>query len=104
MTIDGLKVSPDKHYKSAAMKHALLFMLAVLRAALLTAKAPAQAAATEKPNVLLIISDDQGFGDFGFNGNQRVRTSQRDRLVDQSVVYCKFLGLETVGNVKDESP
>ena len=42
------------------------------------------------PNVLLIISDDQGFGDFGFNGNQLVRTPQLDRLAGESAVYRNF--------------
>ena len=32
------------------------------------------AAAASKPNVLLMISDDQGFGDFGFCGNTLVKT------------------------------
>lgn len=42
------------------------------------------------PNVLLIISDDQGFGDFGFNGNKLVRTPQLDRLAGESAVYRNF--------------
>lgn len=43
------------------------------------------------PNVLLIISDDQGFGDFGFTGNQLVRTPNLDRLAGDSAVYKNFL-------------
>ncbi len=43
------------------------------------------------PNVLLIISDDQGYGDFGFNGNPRVRTPSLDRLASESAVFRNFV-------------
>lgn len=44
-----------------------------------------------KPNVLLIISDDQGYGDFGFNGNKLVQTPNLDRLASASAVYRNFI-------------
>jgi len=43
------------------------------------------------PNVLLIISDDQGFGDFGFTGNPLLRTPNLDRLASESAVYRNFI-------------
>ena len=43
-----------------------------------------------RPNVLLIISDDQGYGDFGFIGNELVRTPNLDRLAGQSPVLKNF--------------
>ena len=45
----------------------------------------------ERPNVLLIISDDQGFGDFGFTGNTLASTPQLDRLAGDSAVYRNFV-------------
>ena len=36
--------------------------------------------AERKPNVLLIISDDQGYGDFGFSGNKVVDTPVLDQF------------------------
>lgn len=48
-------------------------------------------AAAPRPNVLVIISDDQGFGDFGFTGNQLVQTPNIDRLAAQSAVYRNFI-------------
>lgn len=48
-------------------------------------------AVEQRPNVLLIISDDQGFGDFGFNGNKLVRTPNLDRLASESAVYRNFV-------------
>jgi arylsulfatase A len=47
-------------------------------------------AAQRTPNVLLVISDDQGFGDFGFNGNKRVKTPNLDRLAGESAVFRNF--------------
>jgi arylsulfatase A-like enzyme len=50
-----------------------------------------QQIAAGKPNVLLIISDDQGFGDFGFTGNSIVRTPNMDRLARDSAVVRNFV-------------
>lgn len=49
----------------------------------------ALATAAEKPNVVLIISDDHGFSDYGFMGNKTVQTPHLDRLADQSLVYTR---------------
>src|SRR5690606_34375335 len=34
---------------------------------------------TMRPNIIMIITDDQGFGDFGFTGNPHVLTPHLDR-------------------------
>ena len=41
------------------------------------------------PNVVLIISDDQAWGDYGFMGHEHVRTPNLDRLARQSLVYTR---------------
>lgn len=41
----------------------------------------------ERPNVVLILSDDQAYGDFGFMGNRDVETPHLDRLAAQSARY-----------------
>lgn len=51
---------------------------------------PLVCAAETKPNVLLIISDDQGYGDFGFNGNKLVKTPNLDRLASESALFRNF--------------
>jgi len=43
-----------------------------------------------RPNVLLIMTDDQGYGDLGIHGNPRIRTPNLDRLADQSVRLRSF--------------
>ena len=47
----------------------------------------ASAFATDRPNVVLIISDDQTYSDFGFMGHPHVRTPHIDRLAAKSARY-----------------
>ena len=49
-----------------------------------------KAYSAEKPNVLLIISDDQGYGDFGFMGNKVLRTPQLDKLAAGAAVFRNY--------------
>ena len=58
-----------------------------LLAAFLTSILPA--AGAEKPNVILIISDDQGFADYGFMGNKAVSTPHLDRMASESLLYTR---------------
>lgn len=45
------------------------------------------AASSARPNILLIISDDQGWGDFGFMGHPQIRTPNLDGLAAQSLTF-----------------
>lgn len=45
----------------------------------------AESAELNAPNVLLIVTDDQGYGDLACHGNPWLRTPNLDRLRDQSV-------------------
>jgi arylsulfatase A len=42
------------------------------------------------PNVVLIMTDDQGWFDVGFNGNPHIRTPALDRLAGESVRFLRF--------------
>jgi arylsulfatase A-like enzyme len=56
--------------------------------ALVCAAVPLAAAAeppARRPNVLLILTDDQGHGDLGFHGNPKLKTPHLDQLAAQSV-------------------
>jgi arylsulfatase A-like enzyme len=44
----------------------------------------------EHPNVILVVSDDQGYGDFGFTGNSQVQTPVLDNLAKESIRFSKF--------------
>lgn len=46
-------------------------------------------AETQKPNIILIISDDQGFPDYGFMGNKDAQTPNLDRIASQSMLYTR---------------
>lgn len=45
------------------------------------------AEAGSPPNVLFILSDDQGWGDYGFMGNEQVKTPHLDQLASESLVF-----------------
>ena len=44
----------------------------------------------KKPNVIVILTDDQGHGDLGFHGNPKIRTPNIDKFARQSVRMKNF--------------
>jgi arylsulfatase A-like enzyme len=44
----------------------------------------------KRPNVIIILTDDQGHGDLGFHGNPVIKTPNLDRLAKQSVRMKNF--------------
>ncbi len=40
-----------------------------------------------KPNILIIVSDDQGWGDVGFNGGTDIPTPHLDRLANEGISF-----------------
>ncbi|MDP4625331.1 MAG: sulfatase-like hydrolase/transferase [Akkermansiaceae bacterium] len=47
------------------------------------------AAESEKPNIILIISDDQGFPDYGFMGHESIKTPHLDQMAADSLLYTR---------------
>ena len=47
-------------------------------------------ASTHRPNVILILTDDQGYGDVGVHGNSLLRTPNMDRLAREGVRIKEF--------------
>ena len=47
-------------------------------------------AAAKRPNVILVITDDQGYGDVAAHGNVKINTPQMDKLWKQSVRLTDF--------------
>lgn len=41
----------------------------------------------DKPNIILILTDDQGYGDVGFNGSKDILTPNIDKIAKQGIVF-----------------
>ncbi len=63
---------------------------ALVLGALLISAAPLHAAASPRPNILVIITDDQGYGDLGVHGNPKIKTPHLDALAKSSVQLKNF--------------
>ena len=62
----------------------------ILALSSLTLAVVGTSSAQMQPNVVLIITDDQGYGDLGFNGNPHVKTPVIDQLASESIRLNQF--------------
>ncbi|MFL3667225.1 MAG: sulfatase-like hydrolase/transferase, partial [Verrucomicrobiota bacterium] len=46
--------------------------------------------ATEKPNIILLMADDLGWGDVGFNGNKTIKTPHLDAMAKSGLKFNRF--------------
>ncbi len=46
--------------------------------------------ATSKPNIVLVMADDQGWGDMAYNGHPRVKTPNFDRAAAECLRFDRF--------------
>lgn len=65
------------------------FIVSLAAALILFAALPPAFAADAPPNVVLIISDDQGFTDYGFMGSEIAQTPNLDRMAAESLLYTR---------------
>ena len=65
------------------------FVTALALLASATSATPA-AEIAPKPNVIILLTDDQGFGELGVTGNPVIHTPQMDRLASQGVSLVNF--------------
>ncbi|WP_372899704.1 arylsulfatase, partial [Stieleria sp.] len=73
------------------MSHRITALAVLATASLLTSLLKAEATeSTARPNVLLILTDDQGWGDLGSSGNPIISTPTLDRLAGESVRLNRF--------------
>ncbi|HCS55520.1 MAG TPA: arylsulfatase, partial [Planctomycetaceae bacterium] len=59
-----------------------LFLIAVLCSGVINS---VSVSAAERPNVVIVITDDQGYGDLSCHGNPILKTPQIDALYEESV-------------------
>ena len=52
----------------------------------------ANAVQAEKPNIIFILTDDQGYGDLGRHGHPLLKTPHTNRLHDESVRFDRHHG------------
>lgn len=64
--------------------------LATASATAAAAAAPQQPQQARRPNVLVILTDDQGYGDFSCHGNPVLKTPNMDKLHAESVRFIDF--------------
>ncbi len=50
----------------------------------------AQKPSLQKPNIILIVADDLGYGDVGCYGQQKIETPNIDKLAKQGLRFTQF--------------
>ena len=70
--------------------HRGLHVIAIVFLLLFASQRTAAADSPAPPNIVLIMTDDQGYGDLGCHGNTVLKTSNLDRLHGQSVRLTNF--------------
>jgi arylsulfatase A-like enzyme len=50
----------------------------------------AQRGSSKRPNILLIMTDDQGWGDISLHGNDKIKTPNMDRIAKEGMQFTQF--------------
>ncbi|WP_289063282.1 sulfatase-like hydrolase/transferase [uncultured Zobellia sp.] len=50
----------------------------------------------ERPNIILLMADDQGWGDTGYNGHPHLKTPNLDQMASNGVVFERFYAASAV--------
>ena len=53
--------------------------------------------AAEQPNILLIFTDDQGYGDLGCFGSENIATPRIDRMAEEGMRFTSFYAQAVCG-------
>ena len=72
------------------VKHLKYLLLVILQFSLTATIPPAMAERDDRPNVIVIMTDDQGYGDMSCHGNPYIRTPNIDKLHDSGIRLTDF--------------
>jgi len=81
-------LNPHHPHQANRFLRWLTFALVALGASVIPL--PALGASPPRPNVILIMTDDQGYGDLHCHGNAMIRTPNLDRLHADSIRFTQF--------------
>ncbi len=76
--------------KTTSAVAAKLFLVLTLFIGFVLMGVPATAIAASRPNIVLVMTDDQGYGDLGFTGNPIIRTPHIDAFAKESIRFTDF--------------
>lgn len=85
-----MNIEENVHPKYMVMKFIWNLIYVILSIGLLGACKSSEEPATTKPNIVLIITDDQGWGDFSINGNNVLETPAFDQFSKEGVTFNRF--------------
>jgi len=83
----AMKLAIESRFSFSTLCALLAALLALVS---LSESSMAQNASKKRPNVILVLTDDQGFGDVGFHGNAALKTPHLDRLASESAEFTQF--------------
>ena len=72
------------------MRSILTAILIVVLFSYCTGEKKTPEASAAPPNVILVMTDDQGYGDLGCHGNKIIKTPNLDNLYSQSTRLTNF--------------
>ena len=87
-TVNDLTTHSEPDGRSAKDCELLLFLAAACLVLFLGSQAAL--AADNRPNVILFMTDDQGYGDLGIHGNDKIKTPNLDRFGREGTQFTRF--------------
>lgn len=80
---------PSRRYSKSSHRRLTIFACAALL--VMTSLGDSiRAADTQRPNIIMIITDDQGYYDVSGHGNPHIETPNLDKLRDESLRFTRF--------------
>src|SRR5688572_11425822 len=83
-------MNTDLHGSEKKWRRSAWLLWGAVCSLLCTALPQTKSAAAEKPNVVLILADDLGYGDLGCFGSKALKTPNLDRLASEGTRFTSF--------------